>query len=494
MRRLRAVDSAALDDDELRGLDDIVLGEPDPESGRLVLSPKRTLPTAEAYVREFHQHRGGGRTLHNYHGTLIAHRGNQYVQIEDASIKHDLQPWLHRAVRIQFNPRTEEKKIVDFESNPATVNQALEAIRNHVHLPAAEFEPPCWLDERTDPPPHELIPCRNGNLHVPTGRLLPPDPALFVTSAVNFDYDAKAPYPEHWHTFLGGLFYDDDAAKYDTQAIELLQEWFGHSLTPDTSLQKMLFLVGPTRSGKGTIGRILRAMVGPGNVANPTTASLAGAFGLQPLIGKPLAIVSDARFSGESTPIVIERLLNISGEDPVTIDRKFLASIHIKLPTRFVFLSNELPRLADSSTAIAGRFLVIRLTKSYFGKEDVKLTEKLLTELPGILLWAIQGWKRLRERGRFVQPASAEDAVREIKDLASPVGAFVREQCVVGAGRRVDTADLYRAWKQWCEQHGRDKPGSEQSFGRNLRSAVPGVKTRQADSRFYEGIGLRGAS
>src|SRR5262245_42248056 len=40
------------------------------------------------------------------------------------------------------------------------------------------------------------------------------------------------------------------------QAQATLQTWFGYNLTPDTSLQKIAALVGPPRSGKGTIGRV----------------------------------------------------------------------------------------------------------------------------------------------------------------------------------------------------------------------------------------------
>lgn len=90
----------------------------------------------------------------------------------------------------------------------------------------------------------------------------------------------------------------------------------------------MLLLVGPRRSGKGTIGRILTGLIGAANVVGPTTSSLAGPFGLQPLIGKSLAIVSDARFAGEHVGTVVERLLCISGEDRLTIDRKFLSAFH----------------------------------------------------------------------------------------------------------------------------------------------------------------------
>lgn len=279
----------------------------------------------------------------------------------------------------------------------------------------------------------------------------------------------------------------------DLESVELLQEWMGYCLTGDTSQQKMLLLVGPRRSGKGTIGRILTRLVGSANVVGPTTSSLAGNFGLQPLIEKSLAIVSDARFGGDSVSTVVERLLCISGEDTLTIDRKFLGAVSMKLATRFLFLTNELPRLNDASTALAGRFLVLRLTNSFYGTEDVTLTDQLVAELPGILLWAIEGWKRLRKRGRFIQPKSGEDAIRDMEDLGSPVGAFIRDRCVVGTGHRAWVDDLYNAWKAWCEQDGRNAASTKQAFGRDLMAAAPGVARRRGSAMvaFHEGIGLQ---
>ncbi|MCZ6737546.1 MAG: hypothetical protein O7B77_06175, partial [Actinobacteria bacterium] len=49
---------------------------------------------------------------------------------------------------------------------------------------------------------------------------------------------------------------------------------FGYALTQDTRQQKLFLIVGPKRSGKGTIARVLTAMVGADNVCNPTLASL----------------------------------------------------------------------------------------------------------------------------------------------------------------------------------------------------------------------------
>ncbi len=464
----------------------VPLGQRDPETGRLVLSPRRTLPTAKAFVREFHQHTEG-RTIHAYGGLIMHWRDNRYCQAEDEYIKHLLQPWLHKALRYVFSRRTGGLELAAFESNPTTVKQALDTIRSFVHLPVS-INAPSWLDSRTDRPPAlEILPCKSLNLHIPTGRILKPTPALFTINALDFDYDPDPEPPERWIKFLEQLFGDD------LESTELLQEWMGYCLTSDTSQQKMLLLVGPRRSGKGTIGRIMRHLVGQGNVAGPTTSGLAGNFGLQPLIDKSLAIVSDARFGGENVGTVVERLLCISGEDTLTIDRKFLGSVSMKLATRFMFLTNELPRLNDASTALAGRFLVLRLTNTFYGMEDVTLTDQLVAELPGILLWAIEGWKRLKARGRFVQPESSEDAIRDLEDLASPVNAFVRERCIVGAGHRAWIDDLYKAWQAWCEQDGRTVVTHKQTFGRDLGAAVPGILRRRGTglASFYEGIGLQ---
>ena len=339
----------------------------------------------------------------------------------------------------------------DFPANPHTVKAALESIKAHTYLPATTASP-SWLDGRADHPnPCDLVPCRSALLHLPTMESLAPTPAFFSVSALDYDHDPTAPEPAQWQAFMGQLF-EDDLACWD-----LLQEWFGYCLTGDTSQHKMLLIVGPRRSGKGTIARVLTRLVGPGNVCGPTTSSLAGPFGLQPLIGKSLAIVSDARFSGRDVQTVIERLLCISGEDTLTIDRKHMTSVTMKLPTRFVFLTNELPNLHDASAALAGRFMMLRLTESFYGREDTALTDKLLTALPGVLNWAIEGWHRLRERGHFVQPSSVEDALRDIEDLSSPVGAFVRERCDISSGLRVWIDDLYQAWKAWCEADGRVK-------------------------------------
>ena len=134
----------------------------------------------------------------------------------------------------------------------------------------------------------------------------------------------------------------------------------------------------------------------------PTLAGLGTNFGLAPLIGKRVAIISDARLSGRADQHAIaERLLSITGEDALTIDRKYKSAWTGQLQTRFLIISNELFRLADASGALASRFILLMLAKSFYGQEDRNLTKKLMTELPGILNWAAAGWVRARTARSF---------------------------------------------------------------------------------------------
>src|SRR5262249_43797204 len=150
--------------------------------------------------------------------------------------------------------------------------------------------------------------------------LLPHTPAFYNHNALDFAFDPKAHQPGHWLQFLRQLWPDDQAA------IDTLQEIFGLCLTGDTAQQKAFLIVGPRRSGKGTSARVLSQLIGSDNVVAPTLAGLGTNFGLWPLIGKRVAIISDARLGARADQqIIAERLLSITGEDGITVDRKFMS-------------------------------------------------------------------------------------------------------------------------------------------------------------------------
>ena len=84
----------------------------------------------------------------------------------------------------------------------------------------------------------------------------------------------------------------------------------------------------------------------------------------------------------------------------------------------------------SGSPPLIGRFVTVLLSKSWLGREDLTLEHDVRGEWPGTLNWALDGRQRLTETRRFTQSKAADAAAVTLKDLASPVGAFVRDLCV----------------------------------------------------------------
>ena len=416
-----------------------------------------------------------------WQGTFWRFVGTHYEELKPEALRPDVYAWLQGRT-------TEDGEAI--RPNKALVDRFIDALQAAAFVRGVA-EAPAWM-RGTGPRPDELIACTNGVLHIPTRSLIrEPTRDFFNMNAVSFAWDEDAPDPVEWLSFLAAVWPDDE------ESIRTLQEVFGLVLTADTSQQKAFLLIGPKRSGKGTIARVLTELVGRGNHVAPTFAGLGERFGLESFIGKRLAIVSDARLGGKADIAAIaENLLRITGEDSVSVQRKHRTDWTAKLQVRFLILSNEVPALFDQSGALASRFIVLRMTESFFGKEDLGLTAKLLQELPGIFLWALDGLDRLRARGHFIQPQSAQETLRQLEMLGSPIKAFAEEKCVLAAGAAVPFGDLFSEWQRWCAANGRET-GSSAIFGKNLSAAFPALKVTQprtaAGKRFrqLEGIRLR---
>ena len=305
----------------------------------------------------------------------------------------------------------------------------------------------------------------------------------------------NAAAPRQWFAFLDQLWPDDP------DSINVLQQIFGYCLTSSTKLQKAFMVVGPTRSGKGTIGRVLTALIGSGNTASPTLSSLSETFGRESLIYKRLGLIGDAKIGRNSDPVLIaEHILGISGEDLVTISRKNKSAWTGHLTLKLVVLCTEVPKMIDDSAGIASRFIILRLTESFLGNEDLELTDKLRAELPGIAVWAVGGWTALfgkGGRGKIAQPQSAEWDVGDIKNLASDIKQYLDERCKFDPKYHVERGILYKDYCSWRESQGLPAV-SKPMFGRKLKTAFPQLKDYRPESeeetsrqRHYSGLRLQ---
>ncbi|MBP3956454.1 DUF3854 domain-containing protein [Gemmata sp. G18] len=366
-----------------------------------------------------------------------------------------------------------------------------------VNQPDTGADAPFWLWGNVTHDPAHVIAAPNGLFtlaDIATGRppFEPPTPRLFSFNALPFEVPVGEPeLPTVW---LGAL---EQWFNGDSRSILGLQEWLGYMLSASTAANKILMLIGPPRSGKGTVLRLMAQLIGEANIASTTFSRLGESFGLAPLLGKRIATIPDARLAGRADlPAVVERLLSISGNDQQSVNRKGRPCISTFLKVRFVIATNEVPQLPDASGALASRFHILSFPNSFLGREDPDLDQKLTRELPAILAWAARGFVRLcTNRMAFTQNEAATRFHREVEDLSSPVKAFVRERCSIGPQYDVAIHQLCHEWQDWNESCNK-KCSDDNVFGRDLRAAFPHITTSQPRVsgkrvRFYNGIGIR---
>lgn len=432
------------------------------------------------------------RTIHYCLDSFWQWDGKKYQEVSTVEMRQTIYDFLRDA---KTQTKSDRKK---FNPNKQKVDCVIDALKSVCFQKYCPTNGPIWLAQRQDPNPKNLICFLNGILDLEKWvdnqsiALLSHTPLLLNTNVLPFEFIANPSSPLTWINFINSLWLDD------LESQQTLQEWMGYVLTQDTRFQKILLLIGPPRSGKGTIARILRKLLGAHNVSGPTLSSLSGEFGLQPLLNMMLAIISDARLnSSNNNSVIVERLLSISGEDLLTVNRKFVSPINVQLATRLMILTNEIPEIYDVSGALASRFIILSLKKSWLNEENTNLLANLQQEISGILFWALEGLIRLHKRGHFLQPQTSTLILEELETVSSPIRAFVKESCILDAKKIISIQDLYKAWCEWCAVMGYGKLGNVQSFGKNIRTAYPQITPFRPNKdlltrgpRCYLGIGL----
>jgi P4 family phage/plasmid primase-like protien len=413
-----------------------------------------------------------------------------YRIIEAGTITAELWNFLDNAIaRRKISKRPPVWEAMPFRPNRHSVAETLAALKAISHL-NPDIESPCFLDDKTEPPPCELVAFPNGLLDLRSGELLPPDPAFFTFAALGFDYEPKGADPTAWMDFLKEIFDGED------DQIEALQEVFGYLITGDVSLEKAILMLGPKRSGKGTMLRMLRSLLASLAVADPSLRFLGTNFGLASLIGKQVAIIDDLRVGPRSEQdVLIENLLKITGRGRFTIDRKFQKPWHGPLPVKLVMVSNEMPKLGDESAAVASRFIIFNTRVSFYGREDPHLFEKKLEpERVGVLHWALEGLRRVRERGRLIEPEESKELQDRMANLGSDARVFIAENCVVEPDATMLKDDLFRVYRVWCKRN-EIYPWTKEKFCQALYAAtdnrVRSEKLRKDGGRAPSFVGIR---
>lgn len=117
----------------------------------------------------------------------------------------------------------------------------------------------------------ELINLRNGMFSIGTRKLVRHNKDFFSTIQLNVTHDPGATCCR-WEQFLWEVF------DYDLELVDLMQEFIGYSLIPDTRFEKALLMLGEGANGKSTLIKVWEQLIGRENISSVTLSGLQNQF------------------------------------------------------------------------------------------------------------------------------------------------------------------------------------------------------------------------
>ena len=141
-----------------------------------------------------------------------------------------------------------------------------------------------------------------------------------------------------------------------------------------------------------------------------------------------------------------------------------------------------LPYLKDTSDGFFRRAIILELTRTFNEDEmDKHLQTKILAEMDGILVWAVQGLINLLERDSFIIPESAKNAANQYRDESDCVRFFVKKACTQDK-KGTKPSTLYEQYQRFATRF-RFPLLNLIKFGKQLN--VLGIESRDSNGSHY---------
>ncbi|MFE6733417.1 phage/plasmid primase, P4 family [Microbacterium sp. NPDC057650] len=319
-------------------------------------------------------------------------------------------------------------------------------------------------------------------------RLTPHNEMLGALTMLPIEHDPIAK-PHEFRTWLEQVFGDD------AEMHRHLWEVLGYLLMTGNPLQKIILFFGGGGDGKGTLMRIIRAMLGKANYSSVSMHQLVeDRFASANLYGKTANISGDLSSSFLRDPQILKE---ITGGDSISAAYKHGQAFEFVPYAVPLFATNEFFRTSDTSRGWRRRWMVIEFPNVVESEDNTGplYDESLITdEIPAIFNYAMEGLRRLMTRGRFLPPDAAQAATTRMHDEADPFLTWLDEDdaVVLGDDQTSPKDDVYRVYDTWCRRNGYQTMNSGSLAQRLKQRGILGTRPRINGGRIhhYQGISV----
>jgi putative DNA primase/helicase len=278
---------------------------------------------------------------------------------------------------------------------------------------------------------------QNGLYDLSKYELKPHSPKIFTTNLLPYDFDPGA-------TCQRFLQYLDEVFIGDKDVINFVQEAVGYAFHKAIPIPAIFFLIGIGSNGKSVFIDTLTNLCGSENACSISLNSLSKEYYILDLFEKMINISSETPHKKMINTDVVKAV--VAG-DWVTGRKPYKGPSKFKPFAKHYLAMNDYPLIDDASHGMWRRIYIINFPKKFAEKEmDVHLTEKLKMELSGIFNWAIEGYKRLRERDfKFSEGKSMRESKQQYKDQSNSALNFASQYLEISDPEdSIKLKDLYK--------------------------------------------------
>lgn len=257
----------------------------------------------------------------------------------------------------------------------------------------------------------------------------------------------------------------------EEEQIALLQEVMGSIMLGTMArYERVVLFKGPGRAGKGTLMKIIEKLL-PEEVCSAVSPfKWDSEYYLANLAGKRLNVVGELP---DDEPIPAAQFKTVTGRDRLTGRHPTHRPFTFRNQAAHVFNTNHYVYSKDHTEAFYTRWLLMEFNNSRIGREAEQQTDLadqiVAKELPGIMAWALQGAKRLEQRGYYPTTRTQVRMMAEWRHHTNTLLEFLldTEVCKLGPARthRIRRASFYKAYVEWCKASNRRPMGKMKLYG-----------------------------